>query len=246
MPVYTLELRPDGQVECSDQLSTLRVRVVPRTVLHPFQAQQPISAVYMLLDDARQVYYVGETDNADVRHAQHKRKFPWWNHAVYFYLPAFGAVRLRKYLQNKLFERVRQLQSGVVLVTSLAGFTGIPPPNGDTLWNQICLCGRALRLLPFLDDGLLPGVHPVAPLQNPPPPPPLPPPPTSWPSARALAVALVEKHGGSVNYIIQILTAYKGRRAGRLWRPRLEEAGIEIDRKTGHVTDWSKARNPLP
>lgn len=235
---FKLTLLDDGQVEFSEPSIALRVRIVPREVKVPFSQTQPVSAVYLLLDDARQVYYVGETDNANSRHKSHVRQYPWWNHAVYFHVDAFDVVRLRKFLQDQLFSRVRALQAGVVLVTRLAGFKGAPPAQGPTFWKQMCLCGRALRILPFIDDSLFSWVVPASGIDDQPEPQP-------W-SALRLASALVDLHGGSKNGVYQVLTAYKGRKAGRKWRPILESVGVEFDDKTGLVSDWSKARNPLP
>lgn len=243
---FRLRLFSDGQVECWDDALALRVRVVPREVNVPFDSRSPINAVYLLLDDARQVYYVGETTDANRRHGQHVRKFPWWNHAVYFHADAFDSDRLRKFLQDQLFALVRSLQAGVVLVTSLAGFAGRVPSNGQDFWNQMCRCGKALRLLPFGRDTLFPGVIPaevsvrVGDMNV------CPRPPAPW-TLDSLAKALVEKHGGGVDGVRQLLTAYQGRRPGsRKWLPIFENAGIVMNPNTGCVADWSHAKNPLP
>lgn len=244
---FGLRLFDDGQVECSEPSFALRVRIVPREVSAPFSTANSVSAVYLLLDDARQVYYVGETNDVNGRHASHRRQYPWWNHAVYFHVEAFGVERLRKYLQDRLFDRVRALQAGVVLVTRLAGFKGTVPAQGETFWRQMCLCGRALRILPFIDDSLFSWVVPATGFvdqtrdgKNPDKPQP-------W-NAHRLSVALANRAGkpGSAGYLYQVLRAFKERKAGAAWRPLLESAGIEFDPVTGLVSDWSKAKNPLP
>ena len=246
---FFLDTDPSGALHCWRDRLTLHCILVPRVSAPQILAGKP--GVYLLVDETHRAVYVGESANLAKRHSNHLDGFSWWEFAAYFFETDgrwFSNTDARKCIQQRLFDECRRLGSRIVFVSKIAGGDNSQPSGVKACLRDIIDFCRVLRL-PVSQPSMFPAtLAPTVELVGVISDDPLPERPYArWASARELAVALVKKHGGGVDGLVQILKAYKDKKAGKKkWRPILEAAGVKFDPKTGLVSDWSKARNPLP
>ena len=147
--------------------------------------------VYLLVDDLRHAYYVGESEEQGLKRRieTHSRGWSWWNRVVFFYRPSGGFFdngKKRRYLEHQIFSLLRGCSKVIALMTKSASAPSgyCPTQTDDDYFSDVKAVCRILGLLPFCvaepDDLLRRGVS-VSVVEGevcstdplPPPPPPL-------------------------------------------------------------------------
>lgn len=221
------------------------------------------SAIYILMDQRRSCFYIGQTGNTSHggfahRFRSHKssKTEKWWDIALCFTDSSelFDKPPVRAWLESKLTEIARERH----VVISTAAAPAEPPSNAQSKLEEILwicqLLGIPLAIGKLKQEPppALPS-RPVQPKMKEPVPVTVSHPARKekWENKTQLAQLIAKRDGneGAYGGILQYFAA-PGAKARKpcsqssKWRKPLEDAGVKFD-SAGFVLDWTCARNPL-
>lgn len=203
-------------------------------------------SVYVLMDQRRTCFYVGESDNEikggfDHRIKRHNniKTEKWWSYAICISDARLKNTEVRKWIEWSLYSKARQ-ESFAIVSSATESYKDFQPQGGarkllDDIELILSVLGVPWLKVTSSAKDSSPTHHNVASTS------------ANWPNPTRLSKAIAEKYNGgkSSDYVSQLLRRRTTSQVGTKWREILEEkVGLRFD-ANGRVIDWREAHNPL-
>lgn len=203
-------------------------------------------SVYVLMDQRRTCFYVGEADKEIKGGFEHRiqthakaKAEKWWSYAICISDTRLRDTEVRKWIEWSLYNKA-QLNHFAIVSSATESYRDYQPQGGALkLLDDIELMLGVLGVpwiksgSPAIEQRPVPRQKVVA--------------MTKWANPTQLSKAIADKYNGgkSADYISQLLRRRTTSQVGTKWRAVLEEkVGLRFDARS-YVIDWSEAHNPL-